>query len=36
MSHEDKALIIVSTFVVLPTTFLLSMLIIAIKTGVSL
>tara|TARA_B110000503_G_C7061649_1_gene376941 strand:- start:830 stop:940 length:111 start_codon:yes stop_codon:yes gene_type:complete len=36
MSHEDKALLIVTTLVVLPTTFLLSMLIIAIKTGVSL
>ena len=36
MSYEDKALLIVSTLVVLPTTFLLSMIIIAIKTGVAL
>lgn len=36
MSYEDKAFAIVATLVVLPTTFVLSMLIIAAHTGVQL
>lgn len=36
MSRNDKIFLIISTGVVVPVTFVLSMLIIAVKTGVTL